>query len=180
MKFRFRVLNSPKKLTASQSKKLRFAGKGGLRKIRPLPEPVEKINLNDTDFPKKKKKRLARSRLSGMFARIGKCLSRAFTAIGLRIKRVVNAISARLTARSKRKKIRSLPVLAGALTASVLVLTLTASCLLFGLFYRYARSYETVVIPSFTGKTPESADYDAEKFNLIIKLIFSISSKHCC
>lgn len=166
MKFRFRITNSPRKISSRPSRRLRFIGKDKLRLARMLPEPIEEIAFSDSDFKDQKREKVsAAKKLRTLFEK----LSRPLVLIWKKAKKLIRRISDRLEARRQRKRISSLPMLAGALCASVLVITVTAAYVLLALVAPYVRSYDTVTIPSFVGKTADGAEYDTDVFNLIIQ-----------
>lgn len=70
----------------------------------------------------------------------------------------------------KEKSIHAIPVFAGFLCAALLVSSVSAGCVLWGLFAHYRRSYRSITIPNFVGTNPfEATETETADWNFIIQ-----------
>ena len=178
MKYRFRKIHSSEKRRHIDLYKLRFAGKNTLRILRPLPEPIEAIRLEDNRQRLRplfllrkvvcriiKYARLFAGQLSseirGAARRLARLCKRIFSS--------VRSFILKRTEERRKKKINSLPVLFGAAVSCALVSAVTASYILLSLFLPYAKSYTSLIIPSFRGMRLEDISLEDSRLNLLIE-----------
>ncbi len=184
MKYRFRPsdLNTPSRIKNIKVKHLRLMGKNTLRKLRPLPTPIEQVRLDDDfekaqrrkryDFkPIKKRIKCIYSALYKLICKISKELLAFFKLLFAGLCSLISLIGAKILKlfKSFNPSYFSLPMLTGALCSALLVCTISASYILFGLFLPYTRRYETVTIPRLEGESELEAKNIGDKFNVIVK-----------
>ncbi len=168
MKYSFRPSPRSTPSRINKATRLRFAGRNTLKLLHRLPEPIEKIRLDEDDIPKKKKRYSLYTACSGIFRQLSSELSALAARIRSAAKKLFSFISLQLS-KIKKKSFISLPMLSGAALACFLVCALTASYILLSLFAPYVRHYETVTVPAFRGKQLSEIEYPTDSFNLVIQ-----------
>ena len=180
MKYRFRRCPKKREKTKRDLCALRFAGKNTLRILRPLPEPIEAIRLEDEAVARKSKPFSAFLIFSKkVFLAIGNFFKQIFSELRAAARKSIGAAK-RLVSRTllfiskkrrerKEKKIDSLPIFLGATLSSLLVCIITASYVILSFFMPYSRSYKSVVIPSLQGLRLDEVDLEDSSFNLLVQ-----------
>ena len=131
----------------------------------PLPEPIETIDFYEFDTAPSERKRKKVS----PFLKI-RAFFTALSNIAKKLGGSLTKLSARIREKQRRKTVSAIPVISGALCAAILVSSLSAGAVLFGLFYRYTRSYTSLTVPSFVGQRPTDViNPEDSDFNLIIR-----------
>lgn len=179
MKYRFRRVKKKSLPQKASRPTLRLAGRGTLRAVRQLPEPIETIRMED-GAPKKRRASILLSRAVTVLARriysficeIIYELSVAAKRLFALCRRAYSYIYRKIKKRQlekKEKKIDSLPILLGGAVSSVLVCLLTAALLLASFFMPYSGSYDEVTVPALQGKRLEEITLGEGRFNLIVE-----------
>lgn len=178
MKYRFKKSQSSEKRRDIDLLRLRFAGKNTLRILRPLPEPIEAIRLEDIRQKRRPLFLLSKavcriikyarlfvgqlsSEIKGAVQRLTRLCKKLYSSVKLFILKRIDE--------RRKKKINSLPVLFGAAVSCCLVCAITASYILLSLFLPYAKNYTSLTIPSFSGMRLEDISLEDGCFNLLVE-----------
>lgn len=170
MKYRFRPIKTDLPSRIKKGDRFRLMGKDKLKKLSRLPVPIEQIDLENGEIKAKRRKIHELSgKLKAFFANLGRRILRLIDKAVDLINRLLSSLLALIPdVKRKNKTIDALPVLVGASVASVLVVAVSAGYIMLSLFSFYQKSYETVTVPDFIGRSPSETVIDGEKFNLII------------
>lgn len=182
MKYRFRV---SKRRIANQNshhqpRRLLFKGRQTLRCKKQIDsESIRFFSLFEfsalPSAPKKTKKKGSAKKVVRKIAfalrRVGAAIRSYFIAVATDLKAIFIALRKSSARKQDKKSIHTLPILCGFVCATALVFLTSAGAIVLGLFAPYGRSYDSITIPDFVGRSEQTilADSSTPQLNLILQ-----------
>ena len=182
MKYRFRV--SKRRIanqnSTNQPRRLRFKGRQTLRHRKQMDaESIRFFSLFEfaalPSAPQRKKKKKTATqfvkKMARALRRVGAAVRAYFSAVATDLKAIFSALRESSARKKDKKSIHTLPILCGFVCATALVFLTSAGAILLGLFAPYGRSYVSITIPDFVGRSEQTilADSNTQQLNLILQ-----------